>query len=63
MADDTFTWQLPDGQADERCSFCGKAAREVDRLIYAQRSPGEARAVICNKCVSCYHAWLTPIRT
>ena len=63
MSDDTFTLRLPDSHTDERCSFCGKAAPKVDRLIYAQRSPGAVRAAICNECVSRYHEWLNPART
>ena len=63
MSDDIFTMPVPAGQADERCSFCDKTAAEVERLIYADRSPSAGRAAICNECVTRYHTWLTPART
>jgi ClpX C4-type zinc finger len=60
MSEHTFTRRVSSGDVRERCSFCGKAANEVERLVYARRGAGVARVAICGACVARYHAWLTP---
>jgi ClpX C4-type zinc finger len=62
MTAQTFTTRLSKSGVQDQCSFCGKAAEQVDRLIYAQRPEGAPRAAICNECVALYQSWLTPAR-
>jgi ClpX C4-type zinc finger len=60
MSEEIFTTRLSNSDVQDQCSFCGKAAKLVDRLIYAQRPEGVSRVAICNECVALYRSWLTP---
>jgi hypothetical protein len=62
MSEEAFTTRLSRSDVQDQCSFCGKAAEQVDRLIYAQRPEGAPRVAICNECVALYQSWLTPAR-
>jgi ClpX C4-type zinc finger len=62
MSEETFTTRVPGRDGQDRCAFCGKAAGQVDRLIYARPPEGGLRVAICNECVVLYHSWLSPTR-
>jgi hypothetical protein len=52
--DDQLVIELDEELEVARCSFCGRSAFEVDRLV----AQGGAR--ICNVCIKEFHARLKP---